>query len=182
MDFERGTYLNTNNLYIRKMTVNDYEIMAKWLSTIDVLEFYGDINSPFSLEQVKKKYEPRVLGESRVSPFIVELDSSPIGFMQHYKLQAKVQKEYGYLEHQVIYGIDQFIGVPKLFNKGYGTIMVSKFIDLIIKTTDAEIIILDPEISNERAIRCYEKCGFSQVKKINNNDSALLMEYKNTKL
>ncbi|AWE07670.1 GNAT family N-acetyltransferase [Lysinibacillus sp. 2017] len=171
--------MNTNNIYIRKMTDNDYGLMTKWLSTKEVLEFYGDINSPFTLEQVKEKYEPRVRGESRVTPFIVELDSLPIGFMQHYKLQAKVQKKYGYLEHQIIYGIDQFIGVPKLFNKGYGTIMVSKFIDLISKTTDAEIIILDPEISNERAIRCYEKCGFSQVKKIN-NDSALLMEFKNT--
>lgn len=36
-------------------------------------------------------------------------------------------------------------------------------------------------ISNERAIRCYEKCGFSKVKKIN-NESALLMELKTTKL
>ncbi|MEY9979749.1 GNAT family N-acetyltransferase [Lysinibacillus sp. RC79] len=101
--------------------------------------------------------------------------------MQYYKLQEEEQKELGYLNNQVILGIDQFIGIPKLYNKGYGTIMVSKFIELIINITDAEIIILDPEVSNERAIRCYEKCGFSKVKKIN-NESALLMELKNTKI
>jgi len=167
--------LITNNVNIRKMTDGDYELMAKWLSTKEVLEFYGDINSPFTIEQVRKKYGPRVRGESPVSPFIVELDSYSIGFMQHYKLQVEEKKEYGYLEHQVIYGIDQFIGVPNLFNKGYGTIMVNKFIDFTIKTTDADVIILDPEISNKRAIRCYEKCGFSKVKKIN-NESNLLME------
>ncbi len=81
---------------------------------------------------------------------------------------------FGYLENQVIYGIDQFIGIPNLFNKGYGTIMVSNFIDFILKTTDVEIIILDPEISNERAIRCYEKCGFSKVKKINHENNYLM--------
>jgi len=162
------------------MTDNDYGLIAKWLSTKEVLEFYGDINSPFSIEQVRKKYEPRVRGEILVFPFIVELDDSPIGFMQYYKLQAEELKELGYLHHQVVFGIDQFIGIPKLFNKGYGTIMVSKFIELIFKITDAEIIILDPEVSNERAIRCYEKCGFTKIKKIN-NERTLLMEFINTK-
>ncbi len=162
------------------MTDNDYGLMAKWLSTKEVLEYYGDINSPFTIEKVKEKYEPRVRGDSPVFPFIVELDNTPIGFMQHYKLQVEDQKEFGYIEHLMIYGIDQFIGIPKLFNKGYGTIMVSKFIDFIIKNTDADVIILDPEISNERAIRCYEKCGFSKVKKIN-NENCYLMELKVTK-
>ncbi|MGY3187803.1 GNAT family N-acetyltransferase [Lysinibacillus sp. TE18511] len=46
---------------------------------------------------------------------------------------------------------------------------------------DADVIILDPEISNKRAIRCYEKCGFSKVKKIN-NESNLLMEIKINKV
>ncbi|MGE7947958.1 GNAT family N-acetyltransferase [Lysinibacillus sp. NPDC093688] len=173
--------MDTNNIYIRKMTDNDYGLMAKWLSTKEVLEFYGDINSPFSIEQVRKKYEPRIRGEILVFPFIVELDDSPIGFMQYYKLPTEELKELGYLNNQVVFGIDQFIGIPKLFNKGYGTIMVSKFIELIFKITDAEIIILDPEVSNERAIRCYEKCGFTKVRKIN-NERALLMEFKNTKI
>jgi aminoglycoside 6'-N-acetyltransferase len=53
--------------------------------------------------------------------------------------------------------------------------MVSKFIDWISRNTDADIVILDPEVTNLRAIRCYEKCGFVKVKKINNGVS-LLME------
>ncbi|MFJ5766846.1 GNAT family N-acetyltransferase [Lysinibacillus sp. NPDC093210] len=164
----------TNKINIRKMTVNDYGLMTKWLRTKEVLEFYGDINSPYTIEEVRKKYEPRIRGECTVSPFIVELDDLAIGYMQHYPIQVHEQKDFGYLENQVIYGIDQFIGNPNLFNKGYGTTMVSKFIDFIIKTTDVEIIILDPEISNERAIRCYEKCGFSKVKIINNENNYLM--------
>lgn len=156
------------------MTDTDFGFMANWLSMKEVLEFYGDIHSPYSMEQVRAKYEPRVRGESPVSPFIVELDHIPIGYMQYYKLEADQQKSYGYIEDQVVYGIDQFIGNPSLFNKGYGTKMVRKFIEIIIKTTDADVIILDPDISNERAIRCYEKCGFLKVKIINNNHNFLM--------
>lgn len=164
----------TDHLNIRKMTESDYVFMAKWLNTKEVLAFYGDVNSPFTMEQVKRKYEPRVRGESPVSSFIVELNNLPIGYMQHYKINAVEQKAFGYFENQVIYGIDQFIGDPQLFNKGYGTIMVNDFLDMIHHTTDAEVIIVDPEISNSRAIRCYEKCGFSKVKKINNENNFLM--------
>lgn len=150
------------------MTDNDLHVMTTWLQTKEILEFYGDIHSPFTHEQVRDKYGPRVRGEGVVSPFIVELDNTPIGYMQQYPIQADEQKAYGHSTLQVIYGIDQFIGDPTLFSKGIGTKMVLQFIELIQQTTDADLIIMDPEISNTRAIRCYEKCGFSKVKTINN--------------
>lgn len=57
--------------------------------------------------------------------------------------------------------------------------MVSKFIDYVFQNTDTDLIILDTDISNVRAIKCYEKRGFIKVKKINNGDS-WLMEIRNT--
>ncbi|GGN56164.1 GNAT family N-acetyltransferase [Oceanobacillus indicireducens] len=134
--------MNINSISIRKMKHTDYEVMAQWLSTKEVLEFYGDSNSPFTLQQVKNKYEPRVNGDIPVIPYIVELDNTPIGFMQQYKLNEEKQKEFGYPKHSTVYGIDQ----------------------------DVDMIILDPAVSNVRAIRCYEKCGFRKIKKIINND------------
>ncbi|GGD13549.1 GNAT family N-acetyltransferase [Pontibacillus salipaludis] len=67
--------------------------------------------------------------------------------------------------------------MPNLFNKGIGTNMVTDFIKFISKGTDANIIILDPEVSNYRAVRCYEKCGFMKVKKINDGNN-WLMEHR----
>lgn len=152
----------------------DYGIMAQWLSTKEVLEFYGDVNSPFTLEQVKSKYEPRINGKVPVYPYIVELDSTPIGFIQQYKLNGEIQEEFGYSFAHNVYGIDQFIGVPEYFNQGLGTIMVNKFIDYLYRNTDVHTIILDPEVSNARAIRCYEKCGFVKVKKVNDGNNWLM--------
>jgi aminoglycoside 6'-N-acetyltransferase len=169
--------MDANDLHIRKMNHTDYEVMSKWLSTKEVLEFYGDVHSPFSFEQVKEKYEPRVNGDVPVVPFIVELNREPIAFMQYYKLNTKQFKENTYHPGEHVYGIDQFIGEPHLFNKGIGTIMVRKFIDYIGEHTNADIIILDPNISNVRAIKCYEKCGFRKVKKMNDG-CHWLMEIK----
>lgn len=169
--------MNTQSISIRKMKHTDYEVMSQWLSTKEVLEFYGDVNSPFTLEQVKEKYEPRVNGDIPVIPYIVELDGSPIGFIQQYKLTKEKQEEFGYPTYLTIYGIDQFIGYPHLFNKGIGTKMIKLFIEYIFENKDVDIIILDPAVSNLRAIRCYEKCGFKKVKKIN-DDTCWLMEYR----
>lgn len=159
------------------MNQNDYRVMSEWLSTEEVLRFYGDIDSPFTVEQIKRKYEPRVNGAVPVFPYIVELEHSPIGFMQHYKLGDEVQKEFGYPFNLNVYGIDQFIGIPEYFNQGIGTAMIQKFVGYLYRNTEVQIIILDPELSNARAIRCYEKCGFVKVKKIHNGVS-WLMEYR----
>ncbi len=55
--------------------------------------------------------------------------------------------------------------------------MVRIFIKHISQHKDVDMIILDPAVSNVRAIRCYEKCGFRKIKKINNGAN-LLMEYR----
>jgi len=163
---------------IRKMSIQDYEVVTKWLSTPEVLEYYGDIHSPFSLEQVIKKYESRIIGEIPITPYIALLNTIPIGFMQNYRVIEKDQLAFGYQKKQIIYGMDMFIGEPTLFGKGYGTQMVIKFVNDLFLTTDAEIIILDPKITNTRAIRCYEKCGFVKVKKINHKTCWLMNKLK----
>ncbi|WP_405083190.1 GNAT family N-acetyltransferase [Paenibacillus chitinolyticus] len=58
-----------------------------------------------------------------------------------------------------------------------GTIMIRKFIVYISRHNHVDVIVLDPDITNIRAIRCYEKCGFIKVKKINKGVSRL-MEYR----
>ncbi|TWT25977.1 GNAT family N-acetyltransferase [Planomicrobium sp. CPCC 101110] len=159
---------------IRKMRVSDYEVMAQWLSTKEVLEFYGDVNSPFSVERVRRKYGPRINGDVPIHPYIVEMDKIPIGYIQQYYLTAEQKEEYGYPSNLKIYGIDQFIGVPELFNQGIGTVMIKKFVDFLYETTDVQKLVLDPNLSNKRAIRCYEKCGFHKAIVINKGRNWLM--------
>lgn len=151
---------------IRRMVHEDLDLMAKWLKTIEVLEFFGDPEKPFSTRQVREKYAPRIDGTVAVEPYIVEREGSPFAFMQCYRLSRGDYGSGGYSIEETLYGIDQFIGEPSLFNKGYGTQMVRKFLDFIFDEKQADTVIVDPELTNPRAIRCYEKCGFHKVRKI----------------
>lgn len=157
------------------MKETDYVLLTNWLNNEEVLEFYGDKNDPIDLKRVIEKYEPRVKGLHIVKPFIVEYEDKPIGFMQYYQLDRSQLKEFGYEENEVVFGMDQFIGISNLLNKGIGTKMINALIAYIQNELNGAVIIMDPHIANIRAIRCYEKSGFIKKKIIYEN--YWLMEY-----
>lgn len=151
---------------MRKMSYEDLKLMSKWLNTKEVLEFFGDPEAPPSAIQIREKYGPRIDGVVAVEPYIAETEGKPFAFMQCYRLTDEDYKSYGYSIEETIYGIDQFIGEPALLGKGYGTRMVIEFLNFIFNEKGAGAVTVDPELTNPRAIRCYEKCGFQKIKKI----------------
>ncbi|XKE94664.1 acetyltransferase [Metaplanococcus flavidus] len=151
---------------IRRMSHGDLELMTKWLNTKEVLEFFGDPAAPPSAGQLREKYGPRINGAVAVEPYIAETAGKPFAFMQCCRLTDEDYKIYGYSIEETIYGIDQFIGEPELFGKGYGTQMVTEFLSFIFNERGADVVTVDPELTNPRAIRCYEKCDFQKVKQI----------------
>lgn len=60
--------------------------------------------------------------------------------------------------------MDQFIGETDYWNKGIGTLLIHTMVNYLATQKSAARIIMDPQASNKRAIRCYEKCGFEKVK------------------
>lgn len=160
---------------IRKMRRDDLDMMAKWLNTKEVLEFFGDPEAPPSVGRIHEKYAPRINGLVAVEPYIVETRGEPFAFMQCYRLTDEDYKSFGYSIEETIYGIDQFIGEPELFGQGYGTRMVTEFLSFIFNEKGADAVVVDPELINPRAIRCYEKCGFKKIKQIE-GDRKWLME------
>ena len=54
--------------------------------------------------------------------------------------------------------------------------MIKLFVEDIARDKEVNRIILDPDVSNLRATKAYEKCGFQKVKKIN-EDTCWMMEY-----
>lgn len=159
---------------IRKMVHKDLDIMTKWLNTEEVLEFFGDPANPPSAAQVRAKYGPRIDGDVAVEPYIVEAEGRPFAFMQCYRLQKKDYERYGYSKGELVYGMDQFIGEPDVLNREYGTQMVKEFTAHIFSEKRADAIVMDPEMRNPRAIRCYEKCGFRKLKEIDYGEKWLM--------
>lgn len=58
-------------------------------------------------------------------------------------------------------------------------------VNFLIQQKQADMVVMDPQIKNVRAIHCYEKCGFSKIKMLPKHElhegeyrDCWLMEYK----
>lgn len=169
-------YLFQNgNISVRRMEDNiaEYSLMAKWLSTKEVLDYYEGTSNSFNLEKVIKKFAPRAKGEEAVVPCIIEHNQKAIGYIQYFHIEAE---EYGVgnainmKSYRIPYGMDLFIGETDNWNKGIGTVVVGSLITYLFKNKNADIIFIDPQTWNKRAVRCYEKSGFTPMVIINNRE------------
>jgi ribosomal protein S18 acetylase RimI-like enzyme len=128
----------------------------------------------------QKKYVPRILGHEVVPSFIVYDHSAPIGFIQYYSLETSlpegVQIDNGLLQEYLpksVAGMDLFIAQQGMRRQGLGVTLIHQFIDSFLRGFSA--IVVDPEINNIGAIRCYEKAGFKQTKFSEDPNHLLLM-------
>lgn len=168
--------IHKNDLLIRLMKREDFDVMVKWLNDQDVLEFYEE--PPSNLVLVTKKYGPRVEGKHNVVPCIVEYKNEPIGYIQFYEIRVEELEKYGYPINQNIYGIDQFIGEAQLWGKGIGTSMIQLMLNYLRNNKGASKVVLEVKKNNHKAISSYKKCGFREIKELNND--LFLMEWMKT--
>lgn len=160
---------------IRKMEDNiaDYKLMETWLSTEELLDYYEGRSNSFDLEKVIKKFAPRTKGKEAVVPCLIEHNQKAIGYIQYFPIEpdgydvgdAINMKNYG-----LAYGMDLFIGESDNWNKGIGTIVVRSMISYLFNNKNVDIIFIDPQTWNKRAIRCYEKSGFIPMLVIKNRE------------
>ncbi|MFP7478269.1 GNAT family N-acetyltransferase [Terribacillus saccharophilus] len=150
-----------NSLAIRPLHIIDISLLAKWLSNPEILFYYEGRDNAFDKEKARKVFFNPL---DPAQKCIFSYKEKPIGYVQYYELDVDEKTEFGYLGKQQIYGMDQFIGETAYWNKGIGTLLVQTMVQLLKKEKQAEMIVMDPQAWNERAIRCYEKGGFQKVK------------------
>lgn len=174
--------ITSGNLYISEVSENDITVLHKWLNDPQVLEFYEGRDKRFRLEQLRAKY----LARTSVTRCIVRDAGIPVAYIQFYPIAEAERSEYGYDAGIRVYGMDQFIGDPRSWGKGLGPQIIRLVVDFLIRS-GAEVVTMDPRVSNLRAIRAYEKCGFQQVKVIPKHEEhegkwedAWLMEFRAT--
>lgn len=158
-----GVLAAASELAIRRLEdcLEDYTLLAGWLSDPRVLEFYEGRDHPFSLSMVIETFSPRALGEEKVIPCLLLLAGKPVGYLQFYPADVE---EYQFEGEGVVYATDQFIGEPELWGRGYGSRFLRLALGYLRTSRAADWVILDPHADNLRAIRSYEKCGFRKVK------------------
>ncbi|OKP72614.1 GNAT family N-acetyltransferase [Paenibacillus sp. P3E] len=151
------------DLSVRNLEPEDAKLLVKWLSDPVVLEYYEGRDRPHDLAMVQEHfYEDTPEGMIRA---IVRYGSEDIGYVQFYPIDDDERAEYGYTDFAgSIYGMDQFIGEPRLWNKGIGSQLVRETVIFLLEITRADKIVMDPQCWNHRALRVYEKNGFVRKK------------------
>jgi len=154
-------FIQKDEIVIRELTEKDAYLLVNWLSNPDVLKYYEGRDRPQNYQLIHKHYyEDR----ENITQCIIEYNEKEIGYIQFYSITDEERIEYGYENiKEPIYGMDQFIGEIEYWNKGIGTRLINFVIEYLINK-GINIIVMDPQAWNHRAIRTYEKCGFIKKK------------------
>jgi len=122
-------------------------------------------HEPLDLAGVEAKYGPRIEGHEATYVFVIEHGERPIGFIQWYRWAD-------YSEHAALLGaepnsagIDLAIGVPELIGRGLGARVIRAFLERIVFVEpDITACVSDPETTNTRSLRAFEKAGFRRLR------------------
>lgn len=152
------------NIHFEKMTLNDIPLWEKWITVPHVKEVWF-IQGYETADYIYQKIQ----GNGHTYPFIISINDQPIGYIQYcdlyaYRTLTPNPKGLFTNEDPGTFCIDLFIGDTDYLNKGYGTKIIKMFTQKLINEFNVKKILIDPASSNKRAIRCYQKAGFSIVK------------------
>ena len=157
------------------VTPADKPLLLDWLSTPESRRWWGD-----PAEEIRLIYDGEASGES--SGFVVHGDDGPFAYIQSWPCERQAPKAVAkepWVAEQApgTMGVDITIGRPDLLGKGLGSEVVRAFCMKLFKE-GAPRLIIDPDTTNRRAVRAYEKAGFTRFDQYTHEDGSvtLLME------
>ena len=164
----KESFIKTGSVSIRPMqdADDDYQLLSQWLTDPEVLEWVYGRDKPQDLINVRDKYGPLTRGEGSTTPCFILYRSQPVGYVQFTSLNSEDSVRYGIQDVSMNYSIDLWIGDTTLWSQGIGTTTVTAMVQYLKTELGATNITIDPREANTRAIRCYEKSGFTKAKLI----------------
>lgn len=149
------------------LTKNHFSLMLTWLQTPHVKPWW-DRHMQWTLEKVEQKFGTYADGYKLVDgikkpmhAFIIEKDKKPIGYIQLYDVRDFKHPDlpYDILPAQCA-GLDLFIGDVESLGNGRGTQILQQFLTEKVDPLFNGCVV-DPVCDNVRAIKAFEKAGFT---------------------
>jgi len=151
------------------MTTADLPLIRHWLETPHVAQWWHDPAEQFELVSGD-------LGHPDMAQFIVATDARPFAYLQCYNISAW-DAGFG-PQPDGTRGLDQFIGEPDMLDRGHGSAFIRAFAEGLL-TNGTPRVVIDPDPDNARAIRAYEKAGFSKDRLVDTPDGVALLMFRN---
>lgn len=139
------------NIYLSPRNTEDYEKFTEWLNDFETTDYTGRSSIVMTLEAEKKYLEENSFPEAAFL-IVVKDNDTMIGTVALEKIN--------HINRTATLGI--FIGDKEYRNKGYGTEAINLILDYGFNYLNLNNIELAVMEFNERAIKCYNKCGFKE--------------------
>ena len=147
------------------MSVEDLPLVQRWLALPHVRAWWGDPDEQFGLVSGD-------MHEPAMDQHIVFLEGTPLGYLQCYRL-TDWNICFGPQPNETR-GIDQLIGAPEMIGRGHGSGFIRTFIEGLLRDGTPRVVV-DPDPTNARAIRAYEKAGFVRDRLVDTPDGISLL-------
>ena len=141
-----------DRIYLSPRNNEDVEKFTEWMNDFQVTDYTGRSGVIMSLEGEKKYLEENSNSEGTF--VIVTLEENKlIGTIGLEKINT--------INRSAILGI--FIGDKEYLSQGYGTEAIRLILDYGFNYMNLHSVKLELLSCNERALKCYKKCGFIET-------------------
>jgi len=153
----------------RPMTTADLPLIRRWLGTPHVAEWWHDPAEQFELVSGD-------LDHPDMAQYIVASNGRPFAYLQCYNLS---DWNTGFGPQPLgTRGLDQFIGEVDMLDRGHGSAFIRTFTERLLAKGTPRVVI-DPDPTNVRAMRAYEKAGFSRDRIVDTPDGPAFLMIRN---
>jgi RimJ/RimL family protein N-acetyltransferase len=164
----------------RSVRAEDLPMLRRWLEAPHVRDWWGEPDA--ELDHIRDMIE----GRDPTRAFLILLDGVPVGYIQSWRLGDVLGTEWEEAEPWVALfppdtvGVDITLGEETLLSRGIGSAAIRTFIDRL-RAEGQKQIIIDPDPTNARAVRAYEKAGFTVIPALaGKTPGVLLMQFRET--
>ena len=144
--------LEGKRIYLSPMNVEDVEIFTEWMNDFYITDYIGRSYQTITLQE-EKAYLEKDENNKNIFAIIDTSSNEIIGTIGLNKVDS--------INRTATLGI--FIGDRNYWSKGYGTEAIQLILDFGFNYLNLNNIDLAVMEFNERAIKCYKKCGFKEI-------------------
>jgi aminoglycoside 6'-N-acetyltransferase len=137
-------------------------MLRQWMEQPHWREWWGDPET--ELRNVIEMVE----GRDTTRPFVFHVDRESAGYIQQWFIGHHQNEEWTRDNPWLLelpadsVGVGLSIGPPDMLGCGIGSAVLSAFVARL-RSEGYSTIIIDPDPANARAVRAYEKAGFSPI-------------------
>lgn len=161
--------IQSDHLVIRPLVDSDGPTLYRWLNDPKVLQYYQGRDKPSTWDDIRTHYLLKT-GAPILGLMIVQ-DAQSVGYVQVYPLDPIESGDWELPEEALpVFGMDLFIGECSLWNRGIGSEVVQRVSRRLLCHHGAQSVVVDPRVTNHRAIYVYKKCGFRIIKRLSSHE------------